>query len=203
MKKIFLLTLLIIGTTFGVQAQDFGFGIKGGLNFSSFSGSDAEELNFEGRTGYHLGLTMEIPLSEEFSVQPEVLYSTLGAKTSDFEFEQATDVNFNVDYISVPVIFKYYLLGGLNVEAGPQFSWNSKSEVEGDFTSEQVRNEIDAITDGTKSFDVGGAVGLGYDLPLGLFAEARYVFGFSKIYESSGFSDIKNNLIQLSVGLKL
>ena len=203
MKRICVFTLLFIGMTLGVQAQDFGFGVKGGLNFSSFSGSDAEELNFEVKTGYQLGLTMEVPLAEDFSVQPEVLYSTLGAKTNDFEFEQATDTKFNVDYISVPVIFKYYVIGGLNLEAGPQFSWNSKSEIEGEFADEQIRNEIDAITDETKSFDVGGAVGLGYDLPLGLFAEARYVFGFSKIYDSSEFSDIKNNLIQLSVGLKL
>ena len=203
MKRIYVFTLMFIGMTLGVQAQDFGFGIKGGLNFSSFSGSDTEELNFEGRTGYHLGLTMEVPLAEDFSIQPEVLYSTMGAKTNDFEFEQATDANFNVDYISVPVMLKYYVLGGLNLEAGPQFSWNSKSEVEGDFASEQVQNEFDAITDGTRTFDVGGAVGLAYDLPLGLFAGARYVFGFSKIYDSEGFSDVKNNLVQVSVGLKL
>lgn len=200
MKKCYMFTILFLGLALGVQAQDFGFGIKGGLNFSSFSGSDAEDLDFEGRTGYHLGLTAEIPLGSGFAVQPEVLYSTLGAKTNQLVLDEATDANFIVDYISVPVLIKYYLIGGLNLEAGPQFSWNTKSEIDGDFSSNEVREEFDAIADETKSFDVGGAVGLAYDLPLGLFAQARYIFGLSEIYDTS---DIKNNLIQLSVGLKL
>lgn len=200
MKKFYVLTMLFLGLTMGAQAQDLGFGIKGGLNFSSFSGSDAEDLDFEGRTGYHLGLTMELPLGGNFAVQPEILYSTLGGKTNQLVLDRATDANFNVDYISVPVLIKYYLIGGLNLEAGPQFSWNSKSEIEGDFESQEVREEFDAIADETKSFDVGGAVGLAYDLPFGLFAGARYIFGLSEIYETS---DIKNNLIQVSVGLKL
>lgn len=195
MKKFYVFTMLLLGLNLGAQAQDLGFGIKGGLNFSSFSGTDAEEFDFEGRTGYHLGLTMELPLGGNFALQPEVLYSTLGAKTNQVVLDEATNADFRVDYISVPVLVKYYLIGGLNLEAGPQFSWNAKSEIDGDFDDE-VRQEFEDAN----SFDVGGAVGLAYDLPLGLFAQARYIFGLSEIYETS---DIKNELIQVSVGLKL
>lgn len=196
MKKMYVLTLLFLGLTFGTQAQDLGFGIKGGLNFSSFAGSDADDLDFEGRTGYHLGLTMEIPVGGNFAVQPEVLYSTLGAKREELVLDETTDSEFTVDYISVPVILKYYVIGGLNIEAGPQFSFNTKSDREGDFESDDVTEEFDD----PGSFDVGGAVGLAYDLPLGLFVGARYIFGLSEIYDNA---DIKNELIQVSVGLKL
>ena len=200
MKKFYMFAVLFLGLAVGVQAQDYGLGIKGGLNFSSFSGSDADDLDFEGRTGYHLGLLVEIPLGAGFGLQPEVLYSTLGAKTNQLVLDEAIDANFRVDYISVPVILKYYLAGGFNLQAGPQFSWNTKSDIEGDFNRNDVEEDFNAITDETKSFDVGGAVGLGYDLPFGLFAEARYIFGLSKIYETS---DIKNRLIQVSVGIQI
>jgi hypothetical protein len=139
---------------------------------------------------------MEVPVGGNFAIQPEVLYSTLGAKTNELVLDRATDAEFEVDYISVPVIVKYYLIGGLNLEAGPQFSFNTKSDVQGDFESDDVTEEFDD----PGSFDVGGAVGLAYDLPLGLFAQARYIFGLSEIYDTR---DMKNNLIQLSVGLKL
>ena len=205
MKKNLLFSILAVFLSLGVQAQEFGFGAKAGLNFASFSGSDADNFNFEGRTGFHLGLVLELPLAEDFSVQPEVLYSTLGGNTNEFEFEQATDLEFKVDYISIPVMFKYYIIEGLNIEAGPQFSFNTKSDVTGDnFENDDVLNEFE---DETNSFDFGGAFGVAYNLPYGLFAQARYVVGFSKIYSNANVNgddelDLKNNLFQLSAGLK-
>ena len=201
MKKSFLfIAMMLLSTTF-LTAQEFvNFGAKGGLNFASFSGSDADDLDFQGRTGYHLGLVMEIPLASEFSVQPEVLYSTVGGQTNQLVVDKATDAEFSLDYISVPVMFKYYILGGLNVEAGPQFSFNTRNDIGGDFNEDDVLQEFDAITnEDPRSFDFGGAVGLGYNLPLGLFAQARYVFGLSDVYQNFG---VRNDLVQLSIGMK-
>lgn len=55
-----------------------------------------------------------------------------------------------------------------------------------------------------KSFEVGVNVGLGYALENGVFFDARYNFGISKINKLSGegISDVKNRNIQLAVGYK-
>lgn len=199
-KSVLFIAMVLLSTTFVTAQESLSFGAKGGLNFASFSGTDVEALDFQGRTGFHLGLVMEVPLATNFSMQPELLYSTVGAETNQLVVNEATNAEFSLDYISIPVMFKYYMLGGLNIEAGPQFSFNTRNDIEGDFNRNDVLEEFDAITnEDPRTFDFGGAVGLGYKLPLGLFAQARYVFGLSDIYENLG---VRNDLVQVSLGIR-
>lgn len=69
-----LMTLItIIGMTMVIQAQqDIRFGIKGGLNISTITGEDVE--NIDARTSFHGGILVDIPIAEKFSFQPELLY---------------------------------------------------------------------------------------------------------------------------------
>ncbi|WP_029033703.1 porin family protein [Salinimicrobium terrae] len=189
MKKLLIIAAVFLsaGT---LSAQEFvEFGAKGGLNFASLSGDETEGL--DGVTSFHLGLLAEFPLTDKFSVQPEVLYSGLGASASE------GDATLKLDYISVPVMLKYYVMNGLFLEAGPQISFNVVAEAEEDGETGEVEN--------IKSTDFGAGVGVGYELPMGLLFDARYVLGFSNIWDGeldgSDFSQ-KNNVIQLSVGFK-
>lgn len=200
MKKILLLTTFMILSVTGVQAQDVSFGIKGGVNFSNFSGDDADMLETDGRTGFHLGLIAEIMFTENLGVQPEVLYSSQGAKSDfqmDDEFFGSLSIDeFKLDYISIPVLLKYYFIEGLSLEVGPQFSFVANSEVEGSVDGVSSTEDFD---DETESFDFGGALGLGYELPIGLLFQGRYVMGFNDVYTDS---DFRNSVFQLSVGFK-
>ncbi|MEG9328807.1 Outer membrane protein beta-barrel domain-containing protein [Salinimicrobium catena] len=182
MKKLLLVAAFFFAVS-ASQAQEMGFGIKGGVNFANLSGDDVDDI--DGRTGFHLGLLAEFGLTESFSIQPEVLYSAQGAKDDE--------MNWNLDYLTIPVMAKYYAVPGFSIEAGPYVGFNVKSEVEMDGVSVDVEDE-------TESTDFGVGFGLGYELPMGVFFQARYNMGLSDIASDA---DAKNSVFQLSVGYKL
>lgn len=78
-------SLLLFGgllLTFGsLHAQEFSYGFKAGLNFSSFSGPlekdatgmEVEELEFE--SGFQVAALFNIHLNEYFGIRPEFMYS--------------------------------------------------------------------------------------------------------------------------------
>lgn len=68
--------------------------------------------------------------------------------------------------------------------AGPQFSF--------------LANDADDIQ--AKSTDIGIAGGVEAKIVAGLFAQARYVIGVTKVSDAEYASDIKNGVFQLSVG---
>jgi hypothetical protein len=55
-------------------------GIKGGLNVSNLYVDDVDDEN--ARFGFNVGLYAQLFSSEVFAIQPELLYSTKGTKTT-------------------------------------------------------------------------------------------------------------------------
>ena len=107
MKKLcFVALLATLGFTQQSIAQDIEFGAKAGLNISNFTGGDADRNSL---VGFHVGFISEIPLSEKFSLQPELLYSTQGSEAQDV-------VKIKVDYLAIPVMAKYYLTETCDLE---------------------------------------------------------------------------------------
>lgn len=197
MKKLLVIVAVVLsaGT---LSAQKYvEFGAKAGLNFASLSGEDTEGL--DGVTSFHLGLVAEFPLTDKFSIQPEVLYSGLGASTSsDHE-------TWKLDYITVPVILKYYVLDGLALEAGSQVGFLVKAEMEYDYKDDIVESGTRDISDEIKNIDFAVAGGLSYELPIGLFFSGRYNLGLVNVGDDpQGWRDLqwKNRVLQLSVGYK-
>ena len=182
MKKLIFIGILFFSFS-ALQAQEMGFGIKGGVNFSNFSGDDVDDI--DGRTGFHLGLVAEFGLSESFAIQPEVLYSAQGAEDGD--------MTWKLDYLTIPVMAKYFATDAFSIEAGPYIGFNTNSEIDMDGGS------VD-MSDDTESTDFGVGFGLGYELPMGIFFQARYSLGLSDVITDV---DAKNNVFQLSVGYKL
>lgn len=72
MKKLILLVAIAL-FTFNVNAQGVDFGVKAGANFASIGGDDTDD--FGTRTSFHFGVTAGISVSDNFSVQPELVYS--------------------------------------------------------------------------------------------------------------------------------
>ena len=200
MKKTFLLiAIAVLGFGTSVNAQEYwNFGIKGGVNFTNMSSDGFEDNN--SRTGFHLGVLAEIPVSDRFSIQPEALYSTQGTEaTRRFAGENVTG-EYQLDYVQVPLIAKFYLIDGLALEAGPSF--NFLVEEEYDFESDIVDFESD--TEMASTFEFGGAIGASYKFNNGFFLNGRYVLGFTDAFDSDNFDDdaIKNNGVQLGVGFQ-
>ena len=128
MKKIVLAAIAVMGFGFA-NAQDIKFGIKGGINLSTFTG-DIEDAS--SKVGFQAGGFAELKLSDKFSIQPEVLYSLQGAKFKETGDSYSYKENINASYLNVPVLAKYYVIDKLSVEAGPQigFLLSAKSKWE-------------------------------------------------------------------------
>lgn len=184
MKKVFLAVVLFIATSASIQAQLLKIGVKAGANFANQTGdaTDAPGIDKEGITSYHAGLVAEIKLLDRFAIQPELLYSTVGAK---YKFDEVSeDIKNELGYLSIPVMAKFYLTDSFSLEVGPQASFllSKKDDVElGD----------------AETFEFGVNAGLGFKITENFFIQGRYGLGLT---EASKNADVKNSTIQLSAG---
>src|SRR5579864_1870517 len=120
MKRVFFVTALSLGVFF-VQAQrrhsessQVEYGVKGGLNVANVgvSGSTNPDTKISG----YLGLLAHIHLTEQFAVQPELLFSGQGYKYTI----NGTDYNVPLNYITLPILGQLMFGDGFRAETGPQ-----------------------------------------------------------------------------------
>ena len=142
---------------FVIQAQGIGLGIKAGANFADQA---VEDIDIKTVTDYHFGAYVNLNLSEKFGITPEVLYTAYGSKWDD--------IKVDFDYIAIPVMFRFMPISLLSLEAGPQFSFLTKAEVE----------NVGDVKDQLKNNDFGLAFGAGLHLPLGFNAGREVCSGF-------------------------
>ena len=176
-------------------------GVIAGVNFSTFSGSDADltsiGLDKGTLTGFLGGVFVDIPLGTSVMLEPSAVYIGRGAKYSISETGFSGDITFDVEYIQVPVLFRYNFqsAGGPYALLGPDVAFNISCSASG--TGDADLPSTDCVDIGTLAgvpFDAtsvtfGGIVGLGYQLPrIGL--EARYDFDFSDAFQDAG--SVKN-----------
>jgi len=191
MKKIILcaIAVMVFGFT---NAQKTKFGVKGGLNLTTFSGGnyyDAKSL-----VGFQVGGFAEIKVIERLSIQPEVLFSTQGAKLDGGSFG---DFNSKLNYINVPVLAKFYITKQFTAEAGPQLGFLVSAKQDG-------HNAKDSF----KSVDTGFNFGLGYNFTENVSVGLRYTVGLAnigdyKIDNTEQYLDSpKNSVLALTLGYK-
>ena len=214
-KKIIQLSiaLVLLACQFSFAQVKFELGLKGGLNFAGLNSvsTSSVQTTYGNRTGYHFGAYALIKITK-IGIQPELLFSRQG---QNFTVNNK-DYSSNFDYITIPVMIKLYIAGGLNLQAGPQFGFLSSAK--GDLIN-YANNSANVTTDQdlsnfVKSSDVSLAVGAGWDLPFGLNITARYNIGLSDVNKytgttnnaqvsSLGTSEAKSQVVQISVGYKL
>ncbi|WP_421877666.1 porin family protein [Marinoscillum sp.] len=191
MKKVlFTLSLTLFALVTYSQAR-LELGLKGGMNFSSIKADDVEDVNLESKTGYHAGIYGMIKIAN-IGIQPEVLYSRKGATVKDFSGSAQEEWDNEFVYLDIPVIAKFYLPLGLNLQAGPQFGMLLSAESDGD-----------DVKDAYKNSDISAALGAGWDAPFGLRLTARYLIGLNDIDDSGFDQEQKNRMFQVSLGYSL
>ncbi len=217
MKKLFFIAAAMLGVV-SLSAQEkttsSQFGIKSSVNMSSFNGKDIKDNDY--KVGFSAGVYGHFPLTDQFAVQPEVNFTRMGGKYKDevTEVGNTTVKNKNkttLDYIQVPVMFKYYPAASrFNVEAGPQFGFNmyaSKKEQTSTYANNMVyttEKKVD-VKDDVKNFDFGVNFGLGYNVTDNINVGARYYMGLTKITENTDNGtqvgpDVKNHSFSFGVG---
>lgn len=185
MKRLIVAACLLMSVT--SFAQTFQLGIKGGVNISNFTGGNFENLDKKSLVGFHAGGFVSFFFGDNLALQPEVLFSSQGAKLENAGDKQ----NLKVSYINVPVLLKYRFNGGFYLEAGPQIGF-------------KVSEDIDdmPVEDFAKSTDLSVAGGLGFHSSSGLGIGARYTAGLSKVGDFNAGDidpDFKNGVIQVSL----
>lgn len=177
----FITAFICLVMNLSTTAQSTGrVGIKGGLNVSNLFIDDVDDEN--ARIGFHIGLFGQIFSTETFAIQPELLYSTKGSKEhySSGSVDQVVQYNFN--YIDLPVLAVFKLGKQVEIHAGGYASYllNVNVTYEGDLGN--GTDEVDK--DNLKSFDYGLSGGLGFNFGSGFQVGTRYNYGLVKIAES-------------------
>lgn len=197
MKKLVLIASFIaLGTTASFAQSAAKFGVKAGLNVSNITGSDSRDQ--DSRLSFNGGLVAELPVSDRFSIQPEVIYSAQGSTIAAIDEDNFLDIDENVeyqlDYVKVPLLAKIYLSDGLSLQAGPSFNFLVNEEID----YQPVSNGGDVnIVNGANTFELGTAAGLEYQFDSGFFIQGRYTRGFSRIYDNV---NAYNYAVQAGVG---
>ena len=223
MKNLMKIGLVLVAffMCLSVNAQDkqISFGVKAGLNLSSFGG-DKEYKDMDSKLGFNAGLTLDYNIMGDLYLLSGLELTTKGAKESyKDEYEDYT-VTINPMYLQIPIHvgYKFELSEGMKfvVNAGPYFAYGLGGKIK---TKEDgITGSIDIFKDqdidgfnikGMKRFDLGIGVGLGLE-----FGALKFGLGYDlgllnptpsysdyEDYEESNEKFTLNNLY-LTVGFK-
>ena len=203
MKKNLRLFILAFLSFQFLQAQDFKFGLKAGLNVNKLAINPEEDWpGPAARPGIHLGGFAQYGLSNNLSIQPELSFSTQGANDEDKDDWQRVKLN----YLNLAGVIKYTLDNNIHFSIGPQLGFLTAGEFEKE-DKEKGERKYHNASHYLKGTDLSIGFGLGYTLDSGIDLGLRYNHGLSNInndphnvafYESH--QTIKSRVFQLSIG---
>ncbi|WP_407404659.1 porin family protein [Chryseobacterium sp.] len=175
------------------EKENITFGIKAGGNSSYFSTQQLSAKNQ--KLGFNAGVFVNIPLSQKFAIQPEVVYNQFGAKsvlsssevtTGATTVNTQTDFSTTMNYISVPLMLHMKPAKNFYIEAGPEFSYYLNGKNKGETTVKTTTTgspatsvvsstEQDINKDAVNKFNLGLGLGLGYYFVPNLGINVRYI----------------------------
>jgi hypothetical protein len=182
------------------------FGIKAGVNLANLYVDNVEDENM--KVGLNAGLVAKIPLVKGLSIQPELLFSSKGAKLryNNLLFGGGGEYRFNLNYVEVPLLAVVNIAKNLNLHAGGYGSYlvsvNTK-DLDDDGTITDI-SKLNA--ENFNRLDYGLVGGLGVDVS-NFSIGARYNYGLREVGKAgeggaSKFTqNSKNSVITLYIAL--
>ena len=183
--------------TMQAASAQFRLGAKAGANLVKV---DGKSFSDEFRYNYHLGGFAEIGLTRDgkLTLQPEVLFNQYST-TLDSSFKAVYENVLNseqtlvkLNYLSIPILLNYRLIGPLYLQAGPAFS------ILMDQNKNFLQNGGDAFKKGDFSMIGGAQIRI-----TKIYLTGRYVVGLANINDIDNKDKWKSQAIQLSLGLSL
>lgn len=231
MKKILTGAALLSAMLFGkdTQAQELGFGIKGGYGKSVVRAPKRSDIyNIGSIYTFNAMAYLDIPLSDGFSIQPGLAVNGKGAKINVYDQKSGTYTNYesNPIYLELPVhavakiaigdIFDKcnILLGG-----GPFVSYgvSGKQKVNGKFLGKSFSSEDNIIFSNDdapvnsrnfygefKQFDFGLNAIAGIEYHWATF-NLTYSYGVVNVNPGANLTQIdrlKNRVLSASIGVR-
>jgi hypothetical protein len=209
MKKVllFAVAMLIAGFSFG-QVK---WGVVAGPNFSSYTSKAGDDKETSGlKTSVRAGITVDLPLADEFFIGTGLLYAGKGGKEKDDE--NIARFKSNLSYLQLPILFTYKPqvgTGNLVLGVGPYLAYGIGGKHKGTFAN--VTGEFKAFDDEAgdfklNRFDAGAGIQVGYEMPQGLYFGLNTDLGLvnvlsEKTVEGTDYS-WKNTSFGVSVGYK-
>lgn len=194
MKKTIICLVAAVMTlcaTTGAKAQKVGFGVKGGLNLSTWTQDESKW-----RVGFHVGGFANIKFNKMFAIQPELMYSMEGNKFSGDlpipflgkTYSTKVTKTITTHKLIVPVMFQFTPIRELTLEAGPQFGFNlsMKSHTKYDVNVDGIDIPDDDETinsDAYNTFELGLALGARFNIAKNMSVGARYVYGLTPLVD--------------------
>jgi hypothetical protein len=195
MMKNILFTVVFLFLSLSIFAQNkSSLGIKMGINNSKVLNS-----GLDNKLAWHAGVFLAIPLTDAYTMQPEILYSNQGGKANFRNNE-----NININYISVGLANKFFV----NKNQGFHFILGPSLDVNYD------DNFINLLNDNGDSLkitpiDIAIFGGIGYEFDFGLAMELRFKQGLIDIdfdddgaYGSNTEENQLNRVLQIGLAYK-
>jgi hypothetical protein len=217
-----LLSGFLIGLGFAATAQNnskVSFGLRGGFDYQNINGKNqnGDKLTFDMVPRFNVGLVLEIPLADQFFIQPAILYTTKGAEAKNDYLGLPMSTEFNIGYLELPVnlVYKPTLgSGNLMIGFGPYIAYGIGGDVEytvdGNSTKEKIEftdtytnaNPFDAKY--LKPLDYGGNILFGYQFAGGLSAQLNAQLGLAEMRaKNSVYANNKASFKNTGFGISL
>ncbi len=145
-----------------------GLGAKVGVNTASLS--NLQDFKEAWRAGYNIGGFVELRPFRLLSLNVEALYSKKGYSISTTGDESSTSIDAVLGTIDIPIMLKWYMIGGLSVQLGVTPSFTVHSSV-----SSSSGSVIEPLS--FKESTLSIPVGFGYTFRWGLVFDFRYNIG--------------------------
>jgi len=108
------------------------FGLKVGTNYSNVYDSQGEDFVADAKFGLAGGAFVSIPIGSFFGIQPEVLFSQKGYKSTGTFLGSSYSMTRTTDYLDIPLLVAIKPIENVSILFGPQFSYLMKQK--DDFT---------------------------------------------------------------------
>ncbi|MFN4286208.1 MAG: outer membrane beta-barrel protein [Lacibacter sp.] len=202
--------LLLLHTQAQTQQTDnkLRLGITAGVNFQNINGQDAGGNKLENQLvpRFQAGVNADVPLADDFYLQPGVLFATKGTK---FEGNNA---NLSLSYIEVPVHLLYKpALGSsrLLLGFGPYMAFGVGGSItpqNGSSTSVVFQREINLVQFASgryyRPFDAGGNLLFGVETSSRIRLQFNAQLGMVNIAPAvTGLSGTNNNFRNTGFGI--
>jgi len=173
-------------------------------------------LDKQPTAGLLVGVEAEYQLTNMISVAAGAGYSLQGSGWEDYSESagdykaELKDAKIELGYINVPVVANFYLFKGFAVKTGVQFGFLTSAKQKGTIkvTSGSTTINMDLedddhdYKDACKKFDVSIPIGVSYQFGVPITLDLRYNVGLTKVNKESADKDLKNNVVQFTVGYK-
>lgn len=189
MKKLYVLLFAFVGI-FAMAQVTFNPGIRAGVNFARFTegNNNFYGWNFEdsyytpyqtssdmkAKVDFYVGFQGNIRFAKMYALQPEINYSRQGTKVEYTQDGVSKNSDASVSYLGLHLVNKFYM-NKFNVHIGPTFEFQVESK--------NINTDSEV--------DLGGLLGVGYDVTDNIGVEVRIKKGFIPV---ASFDDNHSNV---------